>query len=100
MNPSIFCSVCGGAFRPFTRDCPLRCNTLVYETRRWRQYRRNLRYMLFTWDERKLMYCARRKAQYARNLYERGRVAFLIQYHKALEPRDPSALWVVPRGVD
>lgn len=94
----LFCTVCGGSFRPFTRECALECHKLVYETRRWRQYRRNLALAsVFDATPAELAYTTRRYRQYSRNLYERARKAFVVQYHKALEPREPSRLWVVPK---
>ena len=100
MKAQLLCSVCGGSFRPFTTDCPLRCNSFVYETRRARQYKRQLTLTAaFDMTPKQIAYASRRYLQYARNLYKRGRVAFVIQYHKTRERREPSVLWVVPREV-
>ena len=100
MNSHIFCTVCGGAFRPFTRECALECRKLVYETRRWRQYRRNLDLAsAFDQTPTQLAYTTRRFNQYAKNLYARARKAFVCTYYREYPDRhEPSELWVVPRN--
>ena len=99
MNPQLFCTVCGGAFRPWTRECALRCDKLVYEIMRWRQYRRNLDLAsAFDLTPAQLAYATRRFNQYARNLYARAHKAFVTTYYREYpEKHPPSTLWVVPR---
>ena len=101
MNPHIFCTVCGGAYRPGTRSCALECHKLVYETRRWRQYKRALALAsILDQTPHQIAYNIRREAQYRRNLYDRARKAFVCTYYREYPDRhEPSVLWVVPRRI-
>lgn len=101
MNPQsgYYCNVCGGAFRPWSRECMLRCDRLIYETRRWRQYRRQLE-LACALDQTpaQIVYNTRRECQYAENLRERAHKAFVVKYYHSwpFDNRNPRE-WVVPR---
>jgi hypothetical protein len=74
------CNVCGGA--QFKGACALRCERMVYEARRARQYKRRVRYYFLVDTPAQIEYNLRRLAQYERNLAERAQKAALVKAHE------------------